>query len=252
MSIFAGQERGARGRCPKFAKKMFNVCKDLEHKILLFNTFPLRYYMAIHVNILDLPVFGGPFFEGPKNGVERSNKKFRFVKTFKIFYSYICEIWGFCAADKLDTFYLGFLKSILGVWKTTPSAFIYRELNIYPLKLRRCIRIFKYWLKIIALPDHEPVKSVYNVLKDDASSSPDTVNWVSLLKKVLDESGLGYLWGSQLLLPEDKSYYTALFKDRLQDIILQNYITDLDKISNNRLCKHIDHDFYVQRLPNSY
>ena len=157
---------------------------------------------------------------------------------------YACEIWGFCAADKLDTFYLGFLKSILGVRKTTPSVFIYRELNIYPLKLRRYIRIFKYWLKIIALPDHEPVKSVYNVLKDDASSTPDTVNWVSLLKKILNESGLGYLWESQLLLLEDKSYYTALFKDRIQDIILQNYITDLDKISNNRLYKHIDHDFY--------
>ena len=82
------------------------------------------------------------------------------------------------------------------------------------------------------------------MLKDDASSSPDTTNWVSLLKKILYESGLGYLWESQLLLPQVKSYYTALFKDRIQDVILQNYITDLDKISNNRLYKHIDHDFY--------
>ena len=157
---------------------------------------------------------------------------------------YACEIWGFCAADKLDTFYLGFLKSILGVRKTTPSVFIYRELNIYPLKLKRYMRIFKYWLKIIALPDHEPVKSVYNVLKNDVTTSPDTVNWVSLLKKLLNESGLGYLWESQLLLPESKSYYTGLFKDRIQDILLQDFNTDLEKISNNRLYKHIDHDFY--------
>ena len=157
---------------------------------------------------------------------------------------YACEIWGFCAAEKLDTFYLGFLKSILGVRKTTPSVFIYRELNIYPLKLRRYLRIFKYWLKIIELPDNEPVKGVYNILKEDIIDSPDTANWVSLLKKILDESGLGLLWESQLSLPENKSYYTALFKDRIQDIILQNINEDLEKISNNRLYKHIDHDFY--------
>ena len=128
--------------------------------------------------------------------------------------------------------------------KTTPSVFIYRELNIYPLKLRRYLRIFKYWLKIIELPDTEPVKSVYNILKEDIIDSPDTVNWVSLLKKILYESGLGLLWENQLSLPENKSYYTALFKDRIQDIILQNFNEDLEKISNNRLYKHIDHDFY--------
>ena len=157
---------------------------------------------------------------------------------------YACEIWGFCAAEKLDTFYFGFLKSILGVRNTTPSVYIYKELNIYSLKLRRYLRIFKYWLKIIELPDTEPVKSVYNILKEDIIASPDTVNWVSLLKKILDESGLGLLWENQLSLPENKSYYTALFKDRIQDIILQNFNEDLEKISNNRLYKHIDHDFY--------
>ena len=34
---------------------------------------------------------------------------------------YTCEIWGFFAAEKLDTFYLGFLKSVLGVRKTITS-----------------------------------------------------------------------------------------------------------------------------------
>jgi len=85
---------------------------------------------------------------------------------------------------------------------------------------------------------------VYNILKEDLNKLPHAINWVSLLKKLLDESGLGYLWEDQLSLLQEKSYYIAIFKDRLQDIILQNYITELDKLSDNRLYKHLDHDFY--------
>ena len=150
----------------------------------------------------------------------------------------------FCKADKLDTLYLGFLKSILGVRKSTPSVFIYRELNLYPLKLKRYIRIFKYWLKIKRLPTNNPVKAVYNMLKNDFDLQNEVVNWVSLFVKLLNESGLGYLWTNQNNLIEKDSYYIALFKDRMQDIILQEYNHELNNVSNNRLYKHLDHDFF--------
>ena len=155
-----------------------------------------------------------------------------------------CEVWGYCQADKLDTLFLGFLKSVLGVRKSTPSVFIYRELNIYPLKLNRYLRIFKYWLKILSLPDNNPVKAVYKLLKNDLESQPDTINWVALLVKMLNESGLGYLWTNQNYLTEQNSFYCALFKDRIQDIILQDYNNDINNVSNNRLYRHLDHDFY--------
>ena len=170
------------------------------------------------------------------------------LKLFNCFISPVienaCEVWGFCKADKLDTLYLGFLKSILGVRKSTPSVFIYRELNLYPLKLNRYIRIFKYWLKIKSLPTNNPVKAVYNMLKNDLDLQPEVVNWVSLFVKLLNEIGLGYLWTNQNYLIEKDSYYIALFKDRMQDIILQEYSSELDKVSNNRLYKHLDHDFF--------
>ena len=170
------------------------------------------------------------------------------LKLFNCFISPVienaCEVWGFCKADKLDTLYLGFLKSILGVRKSIPSVFIYRELNLYPLKLNRYIRIFKYWLKIKDLHTNNPVKAVYNMLKNDYDSQPDVINWVSLFVKLLNESGLGYIWTNQNNLIEKNSYYIALFKDRIQDIILQEFNSDLDNVSNNRLYKHLDHDFY--------
>ena len=157
---------------------------------------------------------------------------------------YACEVWGFCQADKLDTLYLGYLKSILGVRKTVPSVFLYKELNLYPLKLRRLLRIYKYWIKILSLPNSNPVRIVYNTLVEDNNSSPQTVNWVSLLKKVLNENGLGYFWNLQNELVEDKTSYLNIFKDRLQDIYLQNFDCDLRNLSENRLYKHIEHDFY--------
>ena len=99
-------------------------------------------------------------------------------------------------------------------------------------------------MKILFLPPKNPVRLVYNVLLEDCSIKPQAVNWVSLLKKLLYESGLGYLWGNQNSLTEQKSYYCALFKDRIQDMVLQNYNADINNVSNNRLFKHIDHDFY--------
>ena len=85
---------------------------------------------------------------------------------------------------------------------------------------------------------------MYNTLVEDNNSSPQTVNWVSLLKKVLNENGLGYFWNLQNELVEDKTSYLNIFKDRLQDIYLQNFDCDLRNLSENRLYKHIDHDFY--------
>ena len=88
------------------------------------------------------------------------------------------------------------------------------------------------------------LKGVYNLLRNDLNLHPDAVNWVSLLVKLLNESGLGYLWTEQNNLTEKNSYYIALFKDRIQDIILQEFNNDLNNVSNNRLYKHLDHDFY--------
>ena len=56
---------------------------------------------------------------------------------------YGCEIWGFCKAKRLDTFYLRFLKHNLYVRKTTPTCFVYRECNVYPLYITRLLRMIK-------------------------------------------------------------------------------------------------------------
>ena len=49
--------------------KEIYVYKELKNEIPLFNTFNLRYDIAIHVNILVLPVFGVSFLRGLKKWV---------------------------------------------------------------------------------------------------------------------------------------------------------------------------------------
>ena len=97
--------------------------------------------------------------------------------------NYGSEIWGFSEADKLETFYLGFLKNTLSVRISTPSAFIYKELDVLPLKTHRLIRIFKFWLKIISLPDSILVKRVYNLMISDMENAHNISNWAYFFKK---------------------------------------------------------------------
>ena len=162
--------------------------------------------------------------------------------------NYGSEIWGFSDADKLETFYLGFLKNTLSVRISTPSAFIYKELNVLPLKTYRLIRIFKFWLKIIHLPDSSLVKRVYNLMISDMESTHNISNWVSLLKNMLNEYGFGYLWNQQNLLNKDETFIISLFKQRIYDVFLQNNNADLHNVSNTRLYKHIN----VHHVNNSY
>ena len=77
--------------------------------------------------------------------------------------TYACEVWGFCKADQLDRMFLGFFKTILCVRKTIPTAFIYNELGIYPLRIVRQIRILKYWFKILKMQDTNPIKIIYKL-----------------------------------------------------------------------------------------
>ena len=44
--------------------------------------------------------------------------------------NYGSEVWGFYKAEKLDTLYLGYMKCLLGVRKSTPSSsLLYKEVS---------------------------------------------------------------------------------------------------------------------------
>ena len=81
--------------------------------------------------------------------------------------------------------------------KTTPSAFVYSELGVFPLIHRRLQRILKFWFKILRLKDSNPVKIIYNTLVKDMEDIENVTNWASLLKGLLDKFGFGNIWLQQ-------------------------------------------------------
>ena len=170
--------------------------------------------------------------------------------------NYGSEIWGFSEADKLEKLYLNFLKNVLSVRNSTPSAFVYKELKVLPLITHRLIRIFKFWLKVISLPDSCLVKYVYNVLMKDVDAVGTVTNWAILVKRMLENHGLGFIWNQQNVINRNDTYYISFFTQRINDTYLQKLNSDINNVSNTRLYKHINtyevNNNYLNQIQEKY
>lgn len=112
---------------------------------------------------------------------------------------YGCEIWGFSEAKKHETIHLKFLKQTLCVRKNVPNCFVYNECKMYPLYITRTMRIINYWLKILSLNEHSPIKKIYNIalqLNRIETSRPASF-WIENVKNTLYKYGFGYVWENQ-------------------------------------------------------
>ena len=166
---------------------------------------------------------------------------------------YGCEIWGFCEAKRLDTFYLSFLKSTLGVRKTTPTCYIYKECKTYPLHITRTLRIIKFWIKIVLLDDLTPAKLLYNTALELSENSETPVShWLSEVKNTLFKHGFGYIWLNQHFL-SDFDFF-PIFKTRLLDSFWQDINSSINDLSTHRLYRHLSDNssLYLNVLPNNH
>ena len=156
---------------------------------------------------------------------------------------YSCEIWGFRESDQLEKLHLRFLKSILGVRKSTPNAFVYSELDTFPLKADRLPRIIKYWLRILHLQDDNPVKIIYKLLLSDINENNNIINWASLVKKELYTIGLGHIWTNQSCT--NVKLIQSEFEQRVKDIYKQEISSNINKLSCHRLYKALFQNFNI-------
>ena len=111
--------------------------------------------------------------------------------------SYGCEVWGLAEAKKIETIHLSFLKHLLKVKKSTPTCFVYKECNVYPLYYDRIFRIIKYWLKILLLEDNNPLKILYyttiELFKNDSFVKSNC--WAINIRNLLFKNGFGHIYG---------------------------------------------------------
>ena len=71
-----------------------------------------------------------------------------FNKTVKPILLYGAEIYGFGNIDILERIQLKFLKHILNLKASTPTAMVYGETGIMPLKVDVQSRLITFWTKI--------------------------------------------------------------------------------------------------------
>ena len=95
---------------------------------------------------------------------------------------------------------------------------MYGELGVYPLIVKRKVRVIKYWLKIIRQLNNQEnyVQKVYRELCRINDEKPNIETWVSGVRFLLESTGFGYIWQQQFVLNEND--FLNSFKQRLFDI----------------------------------
>ena len=161
--------------------------------------------------------------------------------------NYGSEVWGLRKADPIERFHLSFLKSLLGVKSSTPNCFVYGELGVYPLSIRRNLRVVKYWLKLIKSEptEMEYICSIYNNLFEISEQEPNKITWASLVKKLIFQCGMGNYWVNQRV--DNEKLFLALFEQRQKDMFLQEWNAQKSQSSSSRLFKHIKEHFKLER-----
>ena len=163
---------------------------------------------------------------------------------------YCSEIWGLYNFDRIETFYLSFLKNILYVKKSTPNCFVYGELGLYPIKIEIQMRVVKFWLKIInqSMTYNNYTKKVYVTLLQISILHPTKETWVTKLKGLLDRCGMGDYFKNQRV--ENERYFLTIMKQRMYDMYLQEWLGKVNETSDGRLYKHVKEKFEFEQYLN--
>ena len=139
---------------------------------------------------------------------------------------YGLEIWytGKEIQD-IEKVHLRYLKYMLGVKTQTSTLAIYGETGRLPLLIRQQIRVVKFWVRILKLPENHMVKSAYNCLFELDMVGHN--NWCSLVRHLLDFVDMSNVWEQQFIVNNTtfigkvteklSSLYIAYWKNQIGD-----------------------------------
>ena len=162
--------------------------------------------------------------------------------------SYASEVWGFCQANAIERVHMQFCKKLMGVKKTTQNDSVYGELGRTCYTTKRYLIIIKYWLKLLLTPENKYIKLVYNIMLKDIQEMPNKTNWASLVRQLLMSLGFNEVWLAQGVANTD--VFLSVFKQRINDIFVQNWHERLEGSSRANFYKSISHFQFQPYLEN--
>ncbi|MEW8546328.1 MAG: reverse transcriptase family protein [Candidatus Thiodiazotropha sp.] len=236
-----------RGRTPKILKFTFQ-----QNEIEITDEYK---YLGIYLGR------SGSFVAAKKHIAEQANKalfsllkKIRclnlpydiqidmFNKMIKPILLYGCEIWGVGNFDVLERIQLKFYKYIFNLKKSTPSYMVYGELGVTPLYIDIQTRIVSFWTKLILNTEKIKLSSmVYTAIYSLQEANQINCQWIENVKNILCSNGFSGVWYSQSFI--NSSWLIKALKQKLNDIFIQNWSSQVQLTSESNIYKSYKTDF---------
>lgn len=162
--------------------------------------------------------------------------------------NYSSEVWGMHAASDIELVHTKFLRSILGVKKSTNLSALYGELGRTPFSISRKIKMIKYWIKILQQNNNSLLKQVYLMLKQDTdlNINYNGQNWATQIKNILQCHGFDYVWRQQF----DINIPFALIRQRILDTYKQIWYSEINNSNRLQAYSIFKHNFEIENYLN--
>ena len=106
-----------------------------------------------------------------------------------------------CGVTKLPSSWrvssFSYYKRVIGVHQTTHTQAVRGDIWLFSLRKYRIGQMFRFWRKVLELPDDRLVKIAYLELVKLGRKKA----WPSQIHHILNEIGLSYLWNEGLGAP---------------------------------------------------
>lgn len=161
--------------------------------------------------------------------------------------TYAAEIWYSHESLDVEKIHHDFCKYILRIPKRSPNIFARGELGRHTIYMTRCLKLIKYWLRILRLEDNRYPKVCYKLQYKWINQNPRTDCWARQVKEVLEKYGFGYVWSHQGV--DNERIFISILKQRLFDIEIQSWrcdVQEMDKLRTYEILKeNLVCEFYL-------
>ena len=161
--------------------------------------------------------------------------------------NYSAGVWGYMAAQCMQTLLNRFCKNTLGVKLSSSNYAMAAELGQYPIYIQRKMSLIKYWFKIIT-GSHERYRyKMYVYLKSEIDRTYPR-NWAAEVKHILVQVGRIDVWYTESVNIDIDGFIRQV-QSTLIDLYIQEWVTGIygqDKMITYRSFKHIFcHESYL-------
>lgn len=158
---------------------------------------------------------------------------------FKIFDSkilpiltYGSEVWFGHESMDIERVHHDFCKYVLKITRQAPNAFVRGELGRYRIYNTRCMKLIKYWLRLLHLPNSRFPKVCYKLQCKWLDAKTQTNCWAREVRDVLLRSGFCYAWYNQGV--GNERLFLRNFEQKLTDIDISFWYSEVENMSRLR------------------